>query len=54
MPPLGLSVSVLDVTARLVVNSGGKAIGAASVIGARFLLESYLDGDEARKTGKDD
>ena len=25
---------------------GGKA-GAASVIGARFLMESYLDGDEA-------
>lgn len=27
-------------------SQGGKAIGAASVIGARFLLESYLDGDE--------
>jgi hypothetical protein len=26
---------------------GGKAINAESVIGARFLLESYLDGDEA-------
>lgn len=27
-------------------SSGGKAINAESVIGARFLLESYLDGDE--------
>eukprot|EP00438_Fugacium_kawagutii_P014874 Skav225063 [mRNA] locus=scaffold2293:45582:47699:- [translate_table: standard] len=25
---------------------GGKAIGAEAVIGARFLLETYLDGDE--------
>ena len=29
--------------------AGGKAINAESVIGARFLLESYLDGDEAGK-----
>ena len=30
----------------LYIGGGGKAIKAESVIGARFLLETYLDGDE--------